>query len=134
MGQPEVTLIALVLAVVMTASGLGKIARSDRFRATLTTTYGWTAHFADVLAPAVPLIELGCAVLLVWPAARPLGLLVTSAVLIAMSALTATAWAGGRRGDCGCWGVVQEQLGVATVARDILLAVVSIAALAVGLR
>lgn len=134
MGQLAVTFVSLVLAAVMTASGFGKIARFDRFRDALTRTYAWDPQLAEVLAPAVPLIELGCAVLLAWPTARPVGLMVTSGVLVAMSALTAAAWAGGKTGDCGCWGVVQEQLGVTTVARDMVLALVSIAALAVALQ
>lgn len=133
MGQAGTTLVAFALAVVMIVSGLGKIARPERLRSALTRTYGWPLRSAAIAARTVPLIELGCATLLIWPSARTLGLLLTSGLFVAMSTLTGAAWAAGREGDCGCWGVVQEQLGPRTVARDALLALVSVAALAARL-
>ncbi len=133
MGQAGTTLVAFALAAVLTVSGLGKIARPVRFRSALTVTYGWPPRFTVIAARVVPLSELGGATLLMWPTARTLGLLLTSGLLVAMSTLTGAAWAAGRKGDCGCWGVVQEQLGARTVARDVLLALVSVATLAIRL-
>lgn len=131
--QAATTAISLALAAVLIVSGLGKIARLERFRRALTSTYGWPTSAAAIAARLVPLVELACAGLLVWPAARTLGLLLTSGLLLTMAAMTGVAWAKGSTGDCGCWGIVQEQLGPRTVARDIFLAFLSVVALAVRL-
>lgn len=114
--------LTLVLAGYLAVSGIAKLARPDRFARVLIQTYGVATRPASLAAKIVPIGELGTSLLVVLPLTRTLGLLAAVGLLIVVVAVATAAWANGRTGECGCFGVLhQERLGPWTIIRGGLI-------------
>ncbi len=121
-----VTVVAVALAAVFVVSAGGKALRHRLFQRALVTTYHLPPDLAPSVAWGVLIAESACAGLLVLPAARLYGLIVSSALLTGFSGAQAVAWSLGWRGECGCLGIVREEaLGPGTLFRAVGLAMAS---------
>jgi len=129
------TTVAIGVGLFFVASGLGKLVAVGAFRRALENTYGLSSHVSTAAGPAIIALELTCAVLLILPETRSLGLLaggtlVSGFVLSAIGALVS-----GGSGDCGCLGVIRgEPLGVMTVVRGVVILAALAGAALVSLR
>ena len=123
--------IAVAAGLFFAASALGKLVALGAFRAALRETYSLPEGIAAVAAPGVVALEVVCAVLLLLPETRVVGLLAGSALTAAFVLSAASAVVAGGAGDCGCLGVLRrESLGPRTLVRGVgLLAAMAGAAL-----
>ncbi len=119
--------LALGLAAYLAVSGVAKLAAPDEFSRVLIQTYGIAALPATVLAKLLPAGELATGTLVAMPSTRPFGLLAAAALLATVASFAAIAWAGGRRGECGCFGILRhDRLGAWTVGRAFALLALAI--------
>jgi hypothetical protein len=126
--SPVSALVALGLAALFMATGVGKISHPARFARVLRGTYGLPAGLARVASLCVPAIELIAAFALVGSATRLAGLALVIALVVLMLIVTTGAVLQGATGDCGCIDALgRMRLGRATLLRlVVLLAIASI--------
>jgi hypothetical protein len=121
--------IAAVIAALFAVSGAAKLPQGARFEEILQTTYGFREADARRFKKVVPLAELTCAVLLIIPELRGVGLLAAGGFLLPTLYVASTSYLAGRGGDCGCFGdLYHQRLGRGTILR--LLAMLAALAIA----
>jgi uncharacterized membrane protein YphA (DoxX/SURF4 family)/peroxiredoxin len=111
----------LVLAVVLAAAGLAKLAEGAGARSAVTE-FGLPAGLASPLALVLPLAELAIASALVWDRAAVAGAIAAAAVLAVFTAAITLNLALGRRPECHCFGQLSsEPAGGPAIARNVVL-------------
>ncbi len=127
-----VLLVRLVLAAVLAAAGLAKLAdREGTGRAVVD--FGVPARFAPPVSVLLPLAELGAAALLVVPATARWGGLLALLMLAFFVTAIAVNLAKGRRPDCRCFGQVHSApAGWSTLVRNAVLAAAAVFVVVAG--
>ena len=114
--------VRLVLAAVLAAAGLAKLADRAGMRRALVD-FGVPARFAPAVGALLPLAELAAAALLVPPATARWGALLALLLLAFFVAAIAVNLAEGRRPDCRCFGPLHSApAGWPTLVRNVVLA------------
>lgn len=123
--------IALSLAVLWLAAAADKLRAFDVFSEVLSDYRLLPARLTGVCAAAVIGVELCLGIGLLMPIGRNLALAGSALVLVLYAGAIAVNLLRGRRFiDCGCSGFAgQQPLGVWLVARNLLLAIVALAAM-----
>lgn len=111
----------VLLAATLAVAGLGKLRGRASFAAFADTLrdLGWrSAACRRLAAAALPLAELGSALLLAAWLAGIWGYAAALVLLLVMTAVAATAVRRGRRLRCRCFGRTEERIGVSTLIRN----------------
>lgn len=123
--------VALGLAALFMATGVGKISHPAPFASVLRNTYRLPAGLARVASICVPAFELIAAVALVGSTTRLAGLALVIALVLIMLIVATIAVLQGGTGDCGCLDALGRMpLGRATLLRLVVLLVIASAGVA----
>ncbi len=123
----------VLLGATLAVAALGKLRGRGAFAAFAETLrdLGWRSEARRrAAAAALPAAELGSASLLAAPPAGIWGYAAALALLLAMTAMAATAVRRGRRLRCRCFGRAEERIGVSTLVRNGVLVSAGTAGLA----
>jgi hypothetical protein len=114
-------LAALAMAAVLAVAAVAKLVDHPGARESLKG-FGVPEAAAGPLSVALPLVELTLAGLLVVPATRAAGAAGALVLLIAFTGGIARALAGGRPGDCRCFGqLTAGRAGYGALLRNVVL-------------
>jgi uncharacterized membrane protein YphA (DoxX/SURF4 family) len=117
---------AIVLALVFTASGLGKLRDLPGSREAMLA-FGFPTRIAPAMAWLLPVGELVIAILLILPQTRWEGGVATILLLVAFIVGIAGTMLQGRAPECHCFGQLHtEPVGWKTIARNIGLMLVAL--------
>ncbi len=119
--------VCLLLAGIWVPAAVGKLANREAFRGVLHNYRLLPEALEGPAATVLPLAELGTALALLWPPARPFGALASILLLLLFTAAMAINLRRGRREiDCGCFiGVLRQRIGWPLVARNLTLALLA---------
>ncbi len=123
---------SLVLAGIWVTAAAGKLANREAFRGVLHNYRLLPRSLERPAAATLPLVELGTALALLWPPARPSGALASILLLLLFAAAMGINLRRGRREiDCGCFiGVLRQRIGWWLVIRNLALALLAASLLA----
>jgi hypothetical protein len=111
----------VVLAAVLAVAAGAKLIERDGTRESLRG-FGAAEALVAPMAVAVPLVEAGLAVLLLVPATAGAAAAGALVLLLAFTGAIARALAGGRAGDCHCFGqLTAGRVGYGALVRNALL-------------
>lgn len=122
----------ICVALVFVAAGIGKLFGWTGVRASLRD-FGLPERLLGPVAYALPLIELGCAGLLVVRSTARIGAAAAGVLLLAFTAAVVRVLARGEQPECNCFGALRSTpVSWRTVARNAVLLVAATLLLAVG--
>jgi hypothetical protein len=114
----------VLLAATLVVAAVGKLRSRTAFAvfAETLSDLGWRSQRWRLLAAALlPAAELGSAVLLAVPASRMWGYVAALVLLLSMTVIGAAMLRRGRRLRCRCFGRAEENMGVSTLIRNLVL-------------
>ena len=122
--MPELLLLLrLILLAVLSVAGVAKLADRDGAREAVRG-FGVPVGLSGPVATALPIAELGAAVLLIPSATARIGAALAVALMLIFAAAIIRSLARGEAPDCHCFGALHsEPAGPRTLVRNLLLAV-----------